>query len=47
MWFNLFADGVVRFFLCNLIYGHMKADKQLTQTDDAGHKCDIVINNIH
>jgi hypothetical protein len=25
----------------------MKADKQLTQTDDAGHKCDIVINNIH
>ena len=25
----------------------MKADKQLTQTEDAGHKCDIVINNIH
>ena len=22
----------------------MKADKQLIQTDDAGHKCDIVIN---
>ena len=29
------------------IYGPMKADKQLTQNDDAGHKCDIVINNIH
>jgi hypothetical protein len=28
-------------------YGHMKADKPLTQTDDAGHKCDIVINNVH
>jgi len=31
----------------NSFYGHMKADKQLTHTDDAGHKCDIVINNIH
>ena len=29
------------------LYGHMKADKQLTQIDDAGHTCGIVINNIH
>ena len=29
------------------LYGNMKADKQLTQINDAGHKCDIVINNIH
>jgi hypothetical protein len=31
----------------NMFYGPMKADKQLTQNDDAGHKSDIVINNIH
>ena len=31
----------------NMLYGPMKANKQLTQNDDAGHKSDIVINNIH
>ena len=31
----------------SMFYGHMKADKQLRQNDDAGHKSDIVINNIH
>jgi hypothetical protein len=46
-WHNLISTLLFSNEKNNKVYGHMKADKQLIRTDDAGHKCDIVINNIH